>query len=108
MTATTQSVRRSIAKTLSIVQSYAYLSANQLNLTGSAWNKINLKEMNKTIIMREIYASRETNFVAIYSAAKKVKIYSLVPIDRADCECQKHMDILKKKIRTMGEKEKRA
>lgn len=38
---------------------------------------------------RKIFASRETNVVAMNSKNKRVEVYSFFPNDHADCECQK-------------------
>lgn len=47
---------------------------------------------------RKVFASRETNIVALSSKNKKVEVYSFFPNDKADCECQKMVLEWKQKL----------
>lgn len=47
---------------------------------------------------RHVYSSRETNFIANESMAKKVVVYSMFPIDRASCPCAKEIMQLRKRL----------
>lgn len=55
--------------------------------------------------MRNIYSSQETNYVAKQSSNKKVSIYSIFPIDKADCECAPIIIAFRKKLASLTTKD---
>lgn len=57
---------------------------------------------------RVIYASKETEFMAEASTSKKVKVFGIYPVDKADCPCQEHSIKWKNKLAMANEKERRA
>jgi hypothetical protein len=55
---------------------------------------------------RTIFASKETEFQALTSRSKKVKVYSFFPCDKANCPCQKMIFEWKQKIGRASQKER--
>lgn len=47
---------------------------------------------------RKIYASREVAFQAAHSPKNLVKVFSLFPIDKADCECKQMIKDWKRRL----------
>lgn len=52
---------------------------------------------------RQIFASKEVSYLAKQSPNKTLRIYSMFPIDRGDCECQKIIFDWKRKMAVMND-----